>query len=327
MDDVDPQIGPYLRETLGAEVLPVPWEDAARLPVFLTEHYRFRQAIIFSQPLLFMIDILPTEESPAVIRKHLAHVMGTCGCPIVYVRDRVTAYNRKRLIAQRVPFIVPGNQMYLPDLGIDLREHFRAQATNPPRLRPATQAIFIHALLREGDAPLATTHLAPELGYSSMTLIRAFDELEAAELAESKIVGRERVLRLAGPRRELWQRAAKFLRDPVKARHFIQPVPPETLGPRAGFSALAAYSMLADPENQVFAMSREHWTSLKQQGALVVLPTREPEAYEIETWTYVPRPFREPGVVDPLSLYLSLKQSADDRTEQALNHMLENLPW
>lgn len=327
MDDVDPQIGPYLRETLGAEVRPVPWEDAARLPVFLTERYRFRRAVIFTQPVLFMIDSLPTEESPAVIRKHITHVRGTCDCPIVYVRDRVTAYNRKRLIEQRVPFIVPGNQMYLPDLGIDLREHFRGQTTNPPRLRPATQAIFIHALLRDGDAPLATTHLAPELRYSSMTLIRAFDELEAAELAESKVVGRERMLRLAGPRREIWQRAQKFLRDPVKARHFIQPVPPETLGPRAGFSALAAYSMLADPENPVFAMSREHWTSLKQQGALVVLPAREPEAYEIETWTYVPRPFREPSVVDPLSLDLSLRPSADERTVQALDHMLENLPW
>jgi len=41
---------------------------------------------------------------------------------VVYVRTRMTAFNRKRLIEQKVPFIVPGNQMYLPTLAIDLRE-------------------------------------------------------------------------------------------------------------------------------------------------------------------------------------------------------------
>jgi hypothetical protein len=31
----------------------------------------------------------------------------------------LASYERKRLIEQNVPFIVPGNQLYLPDLGID----------------------------------------------------------------------------------------------------------------------------------------------------------------------------------------------------------------
>ncbi|MEY3276051.1 MAG: hypothetical protein RL153_1317 [Verrucomicrobiota bacterium] len=327
MSDLDQQIRQYLRGTLGLEVLPLPWPEAARLPPFLTERYRFLHAAILGQPVVFMIDLQPTEESPAVIRKHAAQVLATCNWPLVYVRDRVTAYNRKRLIEQRVPFIVPGNQMYLPDLGIDLREHFRAQAATKARFRPATQAIFIRALLHGGDAPLATTELAAALGYSSMTLSRAFDELEAAELAASKVVGRERLLHWTGSRRETWQRAQEFLKDPVKARHFIQPAPPETLGFKAGLSALAAYSMMADPENPVFAMSREDWTSLRQHGAVVVLQAREPDAYEIETWTYAPRPFREPNVVDPLSLHLSLRKSSDERMVQALDHMLEHLPW
>ncbi len=45
-------------------------------------------------------------------------------------------------IAQKVPFIVPGNQLYLPDLGLDLREYFRQRMTfwntNQSNLRPAS---------------------------------------------------------------------------------------------------------------------------------------------------------------------------------------------
>ncbi|MCK7468892.1 MAG: hypothetical protein MZU91_12730 [Desulfosudis oleivorans] len=47
------------------------------------------------------------------------------GMPVVYVTRTLASYERKRLIEQKVPFLVPGNQLYLPDLGIDLREYFR----------------------------------------------------------------------------------------------------------------------------------------------------------------------------------------------------------
>lgn len=327
MPDLNHHIAKYLRETLGTEVSVAAWTGASKLPAFLTERYRFLQATVLNHRLLFAVDESPDEESPASIRKHIAQVHAKCEWPVVYVRERVTAYNRKRLIEQRVPFVVPGNQMYLPELGIDLREHFRKQMATQPQFRPATQAILIQALLRARPGPLVAAELALELGYSSMTLSRAFDEIESAELAESKMAGRERLLHLAAPLRELWKRAQGVLRDPVNCRHFIHPVQLKALGLQAGLSALAHYTMLAEPPNPVVAMSREQWTSLRQRGTVNTLPMREPNACEIETWSYAPRPFRELGVVDPLSLSLSLRHSADERVAQALERMMERLPW
>ena len=52
---------------------------------------------------------------------------------MVYVTGALASYERKRLIEQKVPFMVPGNQLYLPDLGIDLREYFRQR---PPLRTP-----------------------------------------------------------------------------------------------------------------------------------------------------------------------------------------------
>jgi len=85
--------------------------------------------------------------------------------------------------------------------------------------------------------------------------------------------------------------------------------------------------MLVEPMNPVFAMNSERWVALAQSGKVVILPAREPDAFEVETWAYVPRPFRKSNTVDPLSLDLSLRPSADERTMQALDRMLEKLPW
>lgn len=69
--------------------------------------------------------------------------------PTIYVTDALASYERKRLIEQKVPFIVPGNQLYLPELGIDLREYFRQRAGSAESpLSPSAQALLITALLR-----------------------------------------------------------------------------------------------------------------------------------------------------------------------------------
>ncbi len=224
MADLKHAITEYFLQTLGAEVSPVTWRKDSGLAHYLTERYRFYQADILGQSVLFMVDGFQAEESPVAIRKHITQVRSKCDSPIVYVRERVTAYNRKRLIEQRVPFVVPGNQMYLPDLGIDLREHFRKQTSIQTRFSPAAQAVVIHALLRNENNPLTAAEVATELGYSSMTLGRAFDEMEAAEIAKSKVVGRVRLVSLTGDRRAIWERAQPMLKSPVKARHFVQGV-------------------------------------------------------------------------------------------------------
>jgi hypothetical protein len=44
-------------------------------------------------------------------------------------------------------------------------------------------------------------------------------------------------------------------------------------------------------------------------------------------WRYPPALFAEHGIVDRLSLYLSLKDDHDERTETALEEMMEKFNW
>jgi len=317
----------YLDDALGIRVAVVPWETEGHLPLFLQDRYRFYRAEVLDQKCLFMVDAHAEEESPAAIRKHVEQVREKWDGPVVYVRDRIIAYNRKRLIGHKVPFIVPGTQMYLPTLGIDLREHFKKPRQDTRRLTPAAQAVLIHALLRDAGN-LGPTALAGKLGYSTMAMSRALDELEAAELGQTTANGRERRLRLAGPKREVWEKAQPLLRSPVVKRHAIRLAPNAKIpGPRAGLDALAHYTMLDEPRNIAVALGRENWKVLQQTDGVKTAVDDELGAVTVEVWSYEPVLFADGGWVDRLSLYLSLRGTQDERVQAALDQMVKEIPW
>jgi hypothetical protein len=317
----------YLHDALGVSVKTTPWSGVGQLPPVLRERYRFAKAELLGLRALFVIDANPEEQSPATVRKHLDMLQSKQPAELIYVRARVTAYNRKRLIEQKVPFIVPGNQMYLPMLAIDLREHFRRIREEAPTFSPSTQVVVLHAMLRDAGQVLIPSEMAPLLGYSAMTMTRAFDELETAKLAEVTVRGRERCLRFIGDRREIWEKAQPFLRNPVSKRLFIRRINGAEGATHAGLTALAHYSMLAPPAYTTYALSREEWKTLRQQHKIIEVPVQDPDVSEIEVWWYSPARFAEHGMVDQLSLYLSLKADHDERTETALEEMMEKIEW
>ena len=317
----------YLHDALGVSVKTTPWSGANQLPPVLRERYRFAKAELLGVRALLVIDANPEEQSPATVRKHLDMLQTKQHADLIYVRAQVTAYNRKRLIEQKVPFIVPGNQMYLPMLAIDLREHFRRIREEAPTFSPSTQVVVLHAMLRDAEQVLIPSEVAPLLGYSAMTMTRAFDELETAKLAEVTVRGRKRCLRFIGDRREIWENAQPFLRNPVSKRLFIRRIDGAESADRAGLTALAHYSMLAPPACTTYALSREEWKTLRQQHKIIEVPAQDPDASEMEVWWYSPARFAEHGMVDRLSLYLSLKADHDERTETAVEEMMEKFKW
>ncbi len=322
------QLKRYLHHTLNADISPTLWDQCTRLPLFLQNLYTFYEVQLLESSCLLMLDSNEQEQSPAIVSKHLNQVRAKWAGEVVYVRARVTSYNRKRLIEHKLPFVVPGNQMYLPMLGIDLREHFKELRTDTHKFSPSTQALIIHVLLHETTKTIFTpAEMAGPLRYSSMTMTRAFDELESANLGDFVLEGRERRVRFAESPKDIWSKAQPFLRSPVKKRFHIKPLNTNPPGLCAGLTALANYTMLAEPANPVTALSGEDWKSLKQCHSVHKFPSPEPGALEIEVWSYAPNLFTKDKVVDRLSLYLSLKEIQDERVEAALKEMMKGLKW
>lgn len=321
----------YLRDALGDTPTITPWKEERHLALFLRDRYRFFEARILGKPCLLMTHKEDQEESPATIRKHIDQVKTKWSGPVVYVRERITAYNRKRLVEQKLPFVVPGNQMYLPMVGVDFREHFRKPRPATGLLRPSSQVVLIHALLRDSE-DLSPTALGAKLGYSAMAMSHALDELEAAGIGTSSATGRgrDRRLRLNGSKQDVWKKAEPLLRSPIKSRHPM-PIPrnaltwPNTF--RSGLSALAHYSMLAEPRDVAFALSRAEWQSFREKHGVTEASPDERGVTTAEIWNYAPALFAQDGWVDRLSLYLSLRDTQDERVQAALEQVMKEVPW
>ena len=68
---------------------------------------------------------------------------------------------------------------------------------------------------------------------------------------------------------------------------------------------------------------------LAQECRLETATVHDPDRIEVETWTYDPRVLARPtdNVVDPLSLYLSVRHDPNERIAQAVRQLLEQMKW
>lgn len=90
----------------------------------------------------------------------------------------------------------------------------------------------------------------------------------------------------------------------------------------AGLSALSHFSDLNEPLLPVFAIGPTQWKALKKSG-IEEIPSSEGALIELEIWHYNPNLFAKDGLVDLFSLYLSLKESKNERIEAALEKIME----
>ena len=327
---MDKAVQKYLRDTLGVAPKGRAWARAGKLPYFLQDAFEIRELELWDRPILIAIDRRANRPALANLRGQLDKLRALTGHPVVYVTGVLASYERKRLIEQKVPFIVPGNQLYLPDLGIDLREYFRQRPQAPDTaLSPATQAMLITTLLRKPWRPdWQPGEVVTEMGYTAMTLSRAVKELTAAGIGTLRTEGRARWLHMERSAADTWDHAKPLLRSPVRRRIWAHPIP--KLKPPhvrlAGLSALARYSMLAEPQWPVYAVSPAQWKAATETG-IEILPEQLAGASEWQLWRYNPALASDREKVDPLSLTLSLQDEADERVQLALDELKERFPW
>ncbi len=320
----------YLQDVLGIKALVRPWTQANLLPYHLRDTYDWSKVEILGRSCVVFSPKKPDRASLADMRKHADLVITAApdSVPILLLPE-LSSFERRRLIEQQTPFIVPGNQLYLPDLALDLREYFRQRrTTSRAALSPATQALLICALLRQPwQSDWRAADDASRLGYTPMTVSRVAAELQGAGLAEVTAVGRMRHLHFAKPPEQVWQDAQAVLKSPVRRHVWVDGrVAPPASALRAGASALASQTNLADPLHPVWAVSAAAWR--RAQGKRTkTLPAPMPDSAIWEVWSYGPRLLPDGLGVDPLSLILSLDDDPDERVQIALDELRETLPW
>jgi DNA-binding MarR family transcriptional regulator len=238
----------------------------------------------------------------------------------------MTGFQRAAHIEAGQPFIVPGKQLFMPQLGIALTERFSRKASRQlDTLTPAAQ-LALFTLLTGADHQEATpSQLAKGLGYTAMSMGRAIDELAILGLVETKRQGREKRVRLAGQKQEIWQNAQALLVSPVRSSHLVRwrcPPPRLNLG---GLSALAAHSDLMDAGLQTFAIDGPHWAVFKSDGTVESVDADYEADAQLDVWHYSPAKIEQEDYSFLLSIYAQFKDDPDERVSLAAQSLIEGL--
>jgi hypothetical protein len=333
MTNLLPQIQDYVQDTLGLKTstgsildLQVPFfikdiYELISIELTLTEKHAFE--------VLLVIQREATYPGIVLLRKHLNQIRKITHVPLVYVNSILSAGDRKSLISQHVNFIQPHTQLFIPELAIDIRETFRQQRKNieTDNLLPATQAVLIACFNRGWSLTEAYTssQLAQGLDYSRVTLSKVIEQM----IAKNFLVRGEktRTYRFDEPVKTVFKNALPFLKSPVKRVTFANARPLADEGIfLAGETALAHYSMLAQPAIPTYALTQEHFSRLLKEGCISQTDAVDEIKARIELWSY-PNPTGEGDIADPVSVFLSLKDNHDERIQMALDEMMGEIRW
>lgn len=316
----------YLEDTLHDRIVVEKFTNALGLPLFVERAYSLYKARIAGRQCVFLA-ALDRAATPSDIAKHVGLVRKTVNAIVVFAARSLSAHNRSRLIGKGVPFVVPGNQLYIPDLAMDLREHFRApRERHEDGLSPAAQAVLFDHLLRHKENATIPSLIAARLRYSAMSIGRAFDDLVAAGVARTEKHGKERHIRFKAEGRQLFDAARDLLRSPVRAEKYVRGDHVEAPLKLAGESALAALTDLSQPSIVTYAVAAGDWKAIAQTARFVET-SRDQADLVIETWSYDPAVLSDTDTADPLSLYAQFKNHGDERVSMAAEHLLENILW
>ncbi len=314
----------YLRNILGITVKPEVWEKSLELQQYLKMQYLLYSIKIYNTSIVLAFDRDPELQTPEKIEKQLQQISMNNEMKVVYVCNTITGYDRKRLIERKLSFIVPRKQMFLPFLGIDLKELFNKKIHQIEKWSFPTQYLLIYLLTHNEIDEINPTKAAAVTGYTKMTMSRTFSELQIAEVGKHFIRGKERFIQIGEDKGAVWETAIPYLRTPVSKKIIAKNPQNEIFFEKckvAGESALAHYTMINAPKTPVYAI---HKNDLGKRGAhsINAIPYPESDSIELELWNY-PLILNDPNqAVDRYSLYLSLIENVDDRIQQELKTLM-----
>lgn len=245
---------------------------------------------------------------------------------IICLMSSISTLMRREMVENRIGFFVPGSQIYIPDLFLDLKDRpGKARVVPAERISPLAQLIILAVLLGENLEGANLTELAERCRVSVMSASRVMDELEELGVARGKFVGRQRCLHMPVSGRLLWDAVKDRLRAPLRKIRSIKGELPEGVTRISGRNALAFYAGMPERGATHYAMSEALFNRLEKNAFIEPADFRDEDRIEIEAWSYDPCVLAREGFVDPLSLYLNYRDDRDGEIEQNLAMLLNRL--
>jgi hypothetical protein len=310
----------YLKEILGVDTMIFPLEKQLyqKLPLYLTANYTANETSLFSKRICLLSLTGEDMPTPDQLSKQMTLASRQTGLPVVFIFDKVLSYNLKRLVAKGVNFIIPGKQLFIPALMMDLHKMPEKPQKKQERLTPVAQFLLLYHLQKErltGRTMRQLTALFPQTYLTINRAVKNMEELGLCQLTG----GKEKEIQFTGKGKNLWLKAQEFFQTPVERILYTD----ERLEAAciSNINALAHYTMLNDESKRHYAIDKQELVNLK------IATNKYAGDNTVEIWRYNPTPLSHDGFIDKLSLYLLLKTDENERVQGELEQMINEIQW
>jgi hypothetical protein len=324
----------YIKEVLD-EIIVVnrlPENEVSKLPMYATQLYKIYTTRLLDTELLLVQLVNANNLSIAQTEKQIRNLNKLFNKTVVLILDHVVSYNRSRLIKKKVNFIVPGKQLFLPEMLVDLKEGdaIKSSLKEKQNLIPSAQVMVLYQILGLSKfwdiEEKSFKEIALKLNYSPMAISKAVGNLQTLDLVT--IAGeKEKYIQFNYDKVKLWEKIEEndFWNYPVFKRVYIDELPMGVKTWDCNTSALSEYSDMNQSRQNYVAIGRREYNKLNKQNLFINANPTEGN-YCMEVWKYNPGILSHTAIiteliVDPLSLYLTLKNIPDERIEMALEQI------
>lgn len=272
------------------------------------------------------------EEEIRFIKKQLVIFQESLSQPIIINVNHISTSTRKYLIESGISF-VSQESVYLPQLLIYFNNFLHKQKTKKKKLSKLAQIILISELLQNQDninfhREINISDSAKKFNVTNMSASRALKELYEFGYLELEREVRKKIYMLK--QNIYFNDLLNTLKNPKMDAIYIKKEDLKYIDNKvlASYSALSEYANISS-SNSIYALGKEYFNKYINKNNQIKIYEKQydNDLIEIELWTYSPELIQN-NVIDPISLYLSLREninSEDTRLNDAIEELLSNI--
>ncbi len=313
------KIEKYLEEVFEEKSIIKQYSLMDDIPLYLANEYDFLQVNIHGDNCI-LIEIKTERIMIDKIFKNLLNLNKIDKNKKVLVFDELRSTQRKKLVKNRIAFIVPGSQIYLPWIYLDFNEKVNLKIDKINKFTIGQQVVFLY-ILNQNKEEVSPIDLVHALDLSMSSVNRAIRQLvQLGLLMESGSATRKKYKRVR--RFEYWEKGKSFMISPVQRSEYIKEIPSGVDLFFSYDSGLSKISMLSDSKYVTYAVSKKEFNNISRNLVLKDYELDSMNYVRIEVWKYDPCLFSNSDIVDIFSLYAAYMGENDPRVEKELEELI-----
>ena len=306
-------------DILGLKINFKKWNKEKQLPLFILDNFLVQKAIIND---IECLSLTPKGDLPTLpaFKKQISIIKEIENIPIFLQLDAISSFRKQNLLENKVPFILKDKMVYLPFMATYLT-NTQYEEKNVEKISLATQLLFTW-ILYQNTNKYYVSDAVKSLGFSNMTLTRAYRQLCTTQLFEEHKDGRKIFLTINLSKVDLFNKMRPYLQSPFYTQGYIlKKEITKDMIPASEF-AFSQYSNLNPPKLKTYATEKKHIKNIKLQRECYSYD----EQVELQIWKYNPLLFSQNRKnIDDISLILSLLGNEDERLDIEIENLLKKI--